>query len=226
MMTILSRASDRVFTIVFPVFFLALTLFIERGLGYTCFSSCEDGPIENFQAFLMLIAFFVGVGILRMPKNAYPAWARVFFAIGVAGALYCFLEEISYGQRIFGWVTPEVWDTINDQQETNLHNTSAWLDQKPRMILEIGIIIGGLIIPALKRWKPQVLPQKWALVYPDSRLTVIALFVVGIHLYQKITEWAGRQDLFLIERGSEFQETYMFWFVLIYLLFKKRELKA
>jgi len=39
--------------------------------------------------------------------------------------LFClgfFLEEISWGQRIFGWETPGWMSKINIQNETNIHN--------------------------------------------------------------------------------------------------------
>lgn len=34
------------------------------------------------------------------------------------------LEEISYGQHVFHWQTPEYFSSINLQGETNLHNLS------------------------------------------------------------------------------------------------------
>src|SRR3546814_4167282 len=51
-------------------------------------------------------------------------------------------EEASWGQHYAGWLTPDNWQALNDQGETNLHNTSSWLDQKPRTLLEIGVIVG------------------------------------------------------------------------------------
>lgn len=39
----------------------------------------------------------------------------------------CFGEEISWGQRIFGWNTPESWAEISAQKETTFHN--LWLFQ-------------------------------------------------------------------------------------------------
>ena len=32
------------------------------------------------------------------------------------------MEEISWGQRIIGWDTPDLWKQINAQHETNFHN--------------------------------------------------------------------------------------------------------
>lgn len=215
---------DSVLAYFLPIAYLALTLFLERMLNIACFTACEDGPVENTQALIMFVAFCLGVRLLRLPRGTYPDWARAFFAIGTVGAIYVALEEISYGQRIFGWMTPEMWEMVNDQSETNLHNTSAWLDQKPRLILEIGIIIGGIIIPILRRFKPAWLPSRLSIVFPDSRVMVTAVIAISIHVYDSLTSAFGLQHLFWFDRGSETEETYLFWFIMLYFLFKRREL--
>jgi hypothetical protein len=218
------KIPDWIWTIAAPLLFVALTLFLEH-FTTICVSACEDGPVEDGQALIMFMAFGLGLRLLYLPRGTYPQWARVFFTLGVVASLYIALEEISYGQRIFGWVTPQAWDVVNDQQETNLHNTSSWLDQKPRLLLELGVIIGGLIIPALRRWGPRLLPGKFAVVYPANGLWLTALIELVIHLYDKGTAAIGREDWFVFDRGSEMQETYLFWFVLFYFIFKYRELK-
>jgi hypothetical protein len=38
------------------------------------------------------------------------------------GLLFLIGEEVSWGQRIFGWETPESVAAVNKQEETNLHN--------------------------------------------------------------------------------------------------------
>lgn len=226
MRPIFSFISDRVLAFWLPISFLLVTMIIERVSGYHCFTGCEDGPMENFQSLVMLTAFGIGLCILRMPRDAYPNWARVFFLIGVVGSIYVALEEISYGQRIFGWVTPDAWHLVNDQQETNLHNTSSWLDQKPRAILEIGVFIGGIVIPLMRRFAPHKLPQQFAVVYPNNALCFTAVMAIGMHMIQEIMEGLNYQDYYLVRRPSEILELYLYWFILLYFIFKRRELKA
>ena len=67
----------------------------------------------------------------------------------------------SWGQHFLGWESSEFWQDINDQSETNLHNTSSWLDQKPRLILEIGVMVGGIVIPLLIKFKKGLLPARF-----------------------------------------------------------------
>ena len=47
---------------------------------------------------------------------------RVFFAVLALACFYVTMEEISWGQRLFGWSSPEFFKTRNIQGETNLHN--------------------------------------------------------------------------------------------------------
>jgi hypothetical protein len=76
----------------------------------------EDGPVENLQAALYATAGVLFAALAyRRPRNA---WLWVF-AIGL---LFCAGEEISWGQRIFGFATPSGLEGANIQREANLHN--------------------------------------------------------------------------------------------------------
>ncbi len=119
----------------------------------------ENGILETLQWLVSAAAFFVGLACLRYAKGR--PWLMLWLMLGAMGSLYITLEEISYGQHIFKWETPEYWQAINDQNETNLHNTSSWFDQKPRLILLIGTVIGGLILPFVRRCRPAALPARF-----------------------------------------------------------------
>jgi hypothetical protein len=135
--------------------------------------------------------------------------------LAVLGSFYIFGEEISWGQHILNWNTPEYWSAINDQNETNLHNTSAWLDQKPRLLLFIGICAAGLLAPALRRWKPQWLPGRFDVFYPSDILAVTALGVLLPYTVQEIAEHFFHGGIFT--RVSEVQEAFLYYFVALYL---------
>jgi len=88
----------------------------------------EDGPIENMGA----ISFLVGASLYLF---AYLKTATLgdFFSIRkrriyLLIAILLFLsfgEEISWGQRILGWESSEVFKNLNKQGETNIHNLRA-----------------------------------------------------------------------------------------------------
>lgn len=183
----------------------------------------ENGPHELLQFFTIFSAFLVSLSLLF---SLSPKKEPLLFYWVLAATLSCFYvaaEEISWGQHFLDWSTPEYWSGYNDQNETNLHNTSSWLDQKPRLLLEIGVITGGLVIPLLRKFKPESLPVAFSSLYPPSLLSVVALVYVLVKIIEKTGEAFG---LVIFERASEVEELYMFYFVLLYLLtLRKRERK-
>lgn len=173
----------------------------------------EQGLVEILQVVFLLLAFGFSARSLSHRKTG---WVKGWIGLSILGIVYVLLEEISYGQHFFHWDTPSYWQSVNDQGETNLHNTSSWLDQKPRLLLEIGVIVGGIIIPLLRRFRPQVLPDRFAVILPHNALFVTALLAILPRIYERIVELAGLENLHLFARTSEVQELYFYYFVLLY----------
>ena len=91
----------------------------------------EDGLIESIGAFGFFLAsccFFYCFLLERPRKNkAGPNnYSKYYYILLCLLFLFAFGEEISWGQRIFGWSTPEDYAKINQQGETNLHNLSIF----------------------------------------------------------------------------------------------------
>ena len=108
----------------------------------------EQGIIENYTFLILFIAIVLGLLSLMKMKTFEFSFFKFWLALLILGCIYYAGEEISWGQHWFGWATPDAWMGVNDQGETNLHNTSALLDQVPRMLLTIAAVVGGVIIPA------------------------------------------------------------------------------
>lgn len=88
----------------------------------------EDGPAEWLTAICFVLAGLVSARIaLNRLKTDHP-WQAVLFIGVTAVMLFAGGEEISWGQRLFGWETPQELIDINDQGETNLHNIGILLD--------------------------------------------------------------------------------------------------
>ncbi len=88
----------------------------------------EDGPIETAGAVLFLVA---GVGFLvaavrsarrRLDTIGGGGRRTIAFVVLAVLMLVCCGEEVSWGQRIFGWRAPPIFSILNAQNETNLHN--------------------------------------------------------------------------------------------------------
>jgi glucan phosphoethanolaminetransferase (alkaline phosphatase superfamily) len=181
----------------------------------------EGGPHETVQFLLLVLSFLVALRILAtFPLRTHP-WLAAWVGLMAVCCFYVAGEEVSWGQHIIGWTTPEFWSGINDQNETNLHNTSSWLDQKPRLLLEIGVIVSGLILPLLRKYRPALVPARFAAIYPPSYLWVTAALFVFCKVADAIAESMGFN---LFERVSEIIELYLYWFVFLYALYLARTL--
>lgn len=208
-----------------PVLGLLLQIALEAFLPHDVFMDfiAEGGPHENLQCAVMVAAFIVALRILFENYSRMSKGLLLWIGTAAAASFYVAGEEISWGQHLFHWVTPEYWATVNDQNETNLHNTSSWLDQKPKLLLALGIVVGGLVIPALRRWRPGWLPAKFATIYPPDAIATTALIFFALKLSNYVT---NALDIRLFERISEIQELYMFYFVLLYLLDFHRRMRS
>ena len=88
----------------------------------------EDGFYENLGALLFLatsITFFmlaINPAYYRAEADGQRNSARKYFWFLALLFLFAFGEEISWGQRIFNFETPEIIKKINIQDEFNLHN--------------------------------------------------------------------------------------------------------
>ena len=92
-------------------------LFEHRFVAFALFRR-EDGPAE----YMSFVAWALAFVLLARAAWSLPARGR---SILLAVALVSFLmagEEISWGQRIFGWESPEFFRAANMQSETTLHN--------------------------------------------------------------------------------------------------------
>jgi hypothetical protein len=87
----------------------------------------SEGFIEEGSSLLFLIAgIILIVSVVRIDKNQFKPDIRkkikILLVILSAVFITMFGEEISWGQRIFGWESTGVFKEYNVQSETNVHN--------------------------------------------------------------------------------------------------------
>jgi hypothetical protein len=148
----------------------------------------EDGPIESMSAILFgvsSICFFVAAfrSDFLKQKKEFP---RYFMIIAWAVLMFIFMgEEISWGQRIFGFETLESLAKINKQNEFNFHNIAVvdtFLGGKFRA-LSLMMFLTGLIFPLIVLFKKgRRFFQKMA--FPVAPLCYWSIFV-GAYFYAK-----------------------------------------
>ena len=95
---------------------------------------------------------FFGAGVFSLLTLRYrrkmPKLAVLFF-LGL-GLFYivCAGEEVSWGQRVFGWETPTSFAEANEQGETNLHNLDN-LPIHPKDIVSWFMKLFGIGLPVI-----------------------------------------------------------------------------
>ncbi len=182
----------------------------------------EIGVLELTHFIIPLISVAFCLAILALREVRRDRLVFIWILLGLLGSIYMAGEEVSWGQHFAGWVTPENWQAINDQGETNLHNTSAWLDQKPRTLLEFGIIIGGIIVPLLALRFPAIREGRFALFLPPLTCLPVAIVCEVGKVWERLHD-LGLWDFVIFSRASEVQELYISLFILFYLMvFRKR----
>lgn len=172
----------------------------------------EGGPHETFEALLLLAGIVfsaLGMRAMLQQKNK-PLF--VWFLLAFLGCFYTCGEEVSWGQHIFEWGTPEFWAGLNNQGETNLHNTSALFDQVPRLILFIGVVAGALLLPLGAKLNIKY-PALLETIRPSASFWLIALFVIFFHWAKDLAPYLPLR----FERPKEVEEVYLFYFVSVYL---------
>jgi hypothetical protein len=102
----------------------------------------RTGVLELFHWVAPFISALIATRILFFKAVRKNTGLLLWTVIFIIGGIYLAGEEASWGQHYFAWSTPDAWMSVNDQQETNLHNVSHWMDQKPRIILTVGVIFG------------------------------------------------------------------------------------
>ena len=192
----------------------------------------ENGLIENIQSLLLFLSIFILIRSFRIFKS--DNFLKVFIIFKIIALTYYFGEEISWGQHFFKWNTPEIFNELNNQNETNLHNISNLLDQVPRSLV---ILWCGFIPLVFYFFKKRFdLSNKLNLIIlPNLKLLVVSLILLlfflpdllvdkmnlhpGHHVDGKDVVEAKYYDILtfnFVERLSEIQELIFCFYFFIY----------
>ncbi len=98
--------------------------------------------------------FFFAAAVLAALAALQKSRYRWFFAVLTLACCYVFLEEISWGQRIIGFDTPEYLKARNLQGEANLHNLftgphKTLLKDLISIGLALALVAYGLVYPVM-----------------------------------------------------------------------------
>jgi hypothetical protein len=175
------------------------------------------GVVEQLTVILLLPGIVAGVAVYIHYRKALPNQLLGFWVLmWILACIYFAGEEMSWGQWYFGWETPDSISALNDQQETNIHNISSWFDQKPKLLVTLWIILGGLILPLWKmvRNKQSTNQLEWQYWFFP---TLVCVPTAGLFTLIRFADWVP-WDVVNQFGNSELREYYVALFLSVYLL--------
>lgn len=180
---------------------IVLMTYVNRPLYR--FLTMEDGPIEWMQfIFYALTAITSSVIAIRRWKAGHSGQALLFAGFAFAN-LFIAGEEIAWGQRIFGIVTPESLREINDQGETTIHNI-GFIQDIFNFAMFLAAAYGSVAYAFNKRY---ALERRWELAnylfVPPAFLSSAFFFTF---VYKLIRYTIVRQPSFTVTKYAEWAE--------------------
>lgn len=183
----------------------------------------ELGLVELGQTTILMaaLALMVDTAMRADTRNM-----KLYLGFVILGTIYLLGEEISWGQHFFGWDVGGVFEHINDQGETNFHNSSGgWLDQKPRAILLLGMILGTIVHPIVK-WARKgrgLFDNPWWFAPTLASLAPVVISQLAA-LPKKIESLQILPYSLNLYRWSEMEEIFMYIFFITYTLSLRQRL--
>jgi hypothetical protein len=118
------------------------------------FIYAENGPIELGTALLFAATGVGAIGLVHRTRGDVPAAYRAMFGVFALACCFVALEEISYGQQLFGWASPQWFVQHNHHGQTNLHNLMG--NRPSRMLKNVAqyaTLVGFIIVPVIAMFR-------------------------------------------------------------------------
>jgi hypothetical protein len=182
-----------------PIWILFIS-FLVKLLPFDVFYSYaqEDGLIEYFQVLILAVIIYFSLKESFHDFSLSNKKRALFFLILSLAFLFILMEEISWGQRIFGWETNYLLEEVNIQKETNLHNIGLF--NQFQSVVYIGISFFGLLLSLFKKfcrqfqgdyfWRPQ--SESWLLF-----LIILIFYLYFTFINQDPYLWSEIMELLL-----------------------------
>ncbi len=146
------------------------------------------GESATFFALAMAAVLF-GVGVGR----AHKPLEKAGFAALAAVSVFLAGEEVSWGQRFFGYRTPDAVSRVNVQGEFNFHNIDPDAMIPVYGVIGAALVVYGLLLPALVNGSSRVRGAVCGRGMPMPPLSLSPLFVapliyVAVDLFPRTDE--------------------------------------
>ena len=140
----------------------------------------ENGIVEIVQfIFLFFSVIIFSIYYYNFKKNHSIKVLNYILILYLLGMIYFLLEEISWGQHIFGWKTLSFFKEVNTQNENNFHNINNLLNELPRSLLTLWCALGFLFYKYLKKFKG-IPSDLLNFILPSKNLINISILLIVV----------------------------------------------
>lgn len=184
--------------------------------------TAEDSLIEWLQfgciTVVAVSAWRIGVRVMRTENRyiGYLYFAIAFTSVFIAG------EEISWGQRLVGWSTPEQFAAINKQGETSIHNIGV-VQHLFLLLIFLASMYGAFVPLAQAVFGDEYVrtPQSMLFVPP---LAVVPAFLI-MFSYRLVRMTLYERSEFLVVKFGESVELSFYFGLALFMWLNLRRLR-
>jgi len=171
-----------------PIIIIVVILSIKTFLGpiyppYISFIS-EDGPVEYLTFIVYIITFIVSMLVANSLRKLKRKRSAILFFIFAFMFILIAIEEVSWGQRIFGFETSGIF-LDSTQGEVNIHDLKPFEYFEDPSFIFVGLVGGLLWILFLKSSKDNSSSFKTFFVPPWYLMTFfipVSIFYIVLNL--------------------------------------------
>jgi hypothetical protein len=185
--------------------------------------TAEDSILEWGQFLFVFVSsmIFLRIG-LRLVRTGQPLVGCFYMLLSLA-SLFVAGEEISWGQRVFGWGTPEELDAINHQGETNVHNIRT-VQQLFGFVVMFGGMYGAFAPLAFaKLWGNRPRGSLSFLAVPPLFLSTAFLMPFSYRLFRLVV-WPDTD--YTVVKFGEAPELCLYFGLVLFAYFNLRRLQV
>ena len=191
--------------LVWPLFLIYRFVIEQRGDVKLYLRRITEGSLVEWLSFIFLL---FSAWLLWQAASDWGTFKdRLAGRVISAVLLIAAMEEMSWGQMIFNWGTPELLDSLNRQQETNMHNLAVFHDYTWTAFAVVFTLLAALSamnywLPSRYCWRRSKLAS---LLLPAS--CTFSYFVIAALIYWGVVvEKAGLDLAYLHTREQEIAE--------------------
>ncbi len=189
--------------------------------AYKAFTT-EDGIAENIQVVMFVVAFVFSFNVMQNTVRRGQYFFAALYGILCVGLFFIIGEEISWGQRLLGWDTPQHIKAINKQDETNIHNiyvvgeTIKWLHL---VFAAFGTFMPLLVmrLERLQRYRKQL-----AMLVPHYSMIPFFFIPLLWRLFRNLVP-VPKRFYFVVSEYTEVIELVIASAIMLFLIFQYRQ---